>query len=61
MPQGRCRPISDDTMEKIWERYERAKTHGLEREWMQWFVGGILICKLQPVEAAEEACFEWDV
>lgn len=61
MPQGACTPLNDEVMDMVWARFMRARQYGLEHEWLQWFLGGITINNMPIVEAAEDACYEWDI
>jgi hypothetical protein len=40
--------------------YEAACKHGLQLEWLQWFLGGLVEDHLPIREASNAACIEWD-
>lgn len=60
MPQGACTVLDSVTWTKVREVYDDARKHGLEYEWLQFFIGGLVNDKLSPIEAAYEAAIEWD-
>lgn len=60
MPSGGNTPLADIEMDDIWKDYQEAVKNGLQYEWLQWMLGGIVIDKLPPVEASQGACIEWD-
>jgi hypothetical protein len=60
MPCGGNTPLGESDFAFIKECYDDAVRNGLQYEWLQWFVGGLVINKLPVREAANAACIEWD-
>jgi hypothetical protein len=61
MPSGGSTAMPDDAeWEKVIEIYEEAVKHGLQYEWLSFFVGGIVNDKKTPAQAAYDAAIEWD-
>jgi hypothetical protein len=60
MPSGGNTPIDGKTWERVRADYDVAVAHGLQYEWLQWMIGGIVHNKKNPAEASYDACIEWD-
>jgi hypothetical protein len=60
MPSGGNTPLNRDDFAVVWGDYREARKHGLEGEWLQWFIGGLVNDKLPVREASYAACIEWD-
>ena len=61
MPSGGLTPIDDETAKWVYERYTNAtKQYGLGVEIFQYFIGGIQ-AGVEPRDAMDRACIEWDV
>jgi len=60
MPSGGNTPISGDDWEYVKADYKEAVKNGLQYEWLQWFVGGLVNNKIPVREASLAACIEWD-
>lgn len=60
MPSGGSTMYPDDKFDDICKIYDEAVKHDLQYEWLQLFIGGIVIDKKDPFEAADDAAIEWD-
>lgn len=60
MPSGGNTPLSDHIFEEVRRDYDEAVKHGLQYEWLQWFIGGLVNDHLPVEEASYAACIEWD-
>jgi hypothetical protein len=60
MPSGGNTPLNDEDWQVIDEHFRDAKKQGLEREWLQYFIGGLVHDKLPVRQASYNACIEWD-
>lgn len=60
MPSGGNTPLEGADWEVVMNDFRSAEKHGLQYEWLQWFVGGLVIDKLPVREASYAACIEWD-
>jgi len=60
MPSGGSTAYPQDKFNAIREIYDEAVKHGLQYEWLRWFIGGVVIDKKDPFEAADDAATEWD-
>lgn len=61
MPQGAASPLGDEDWKVVEEHFDNAAEHGMESEWLRWFVGGIVNQRMSPRDAAAEATIEWDL
>lgn len=60
MPSGGNIPLKDDDWEYVKGQYEDACKHGLQYEYLQWFIGGLVNNKKNVRDASYSACIEWD-
>jgi len=60
MPSGGSSPLEGDAWEYFCNVYYVAKKNGLEYEFLQWFLGGLVNEKLSIENAATAAAVEWD-
>jgi hypothetical protein len=60
MPSGGNTPLEYEEAKLIWLDYVDAQKHGLEFEWLRWFIGGVVNNKLPINEASKAARIEWD-
>jgi hypothetical protein len=60
MPSGGSTPLGDDDFDMVMQDYKEAVKNGLQYEWLQYFIGGLVNDKLPVREAAYAACIEWD-
>lgn len=60
MPSGGSTSLQGKEWEYVRNTYDDAVKHSLQYEWLQWFVGGIVIDGKSPIEAAHDAAIEWD-
>ncbi len=64
MPSGGSSPISAHIPEAEWDYVSlvlrEAMKNGLEHEWLDFLLGGIIINKKTPIQAADDAAIEWD-
>ena len=60
MPSGGNTPLNEDDWKFVRSQYEDALRHGLQYEWLQWFLGGVIEDKLPVRQASYAACIEWD-
>ncbi len=61
MPSSGNTPLNEADWEYVKSCYKHARNEGLEFEWLQWFLGGLVENKLSIRNAAENACIEWDI
>jgi len=60
MPSGGNTCLNDEDWEFVKADYDAACKNGLQYEWLQWFVGGLVHDKLPVRESSRAACIEWD-
>lgn len=60
MPSGGNTPLQGDDWEYVKAQFMAAQDCGLTYEYLQWFIGGLVIDKLPVREASYAACIEWD-
>lgn len=60
MPSGGNSPLNEEDWAYVMAHYDDAVKHGLQYEWLKWFLGGIVENKLPIREASYAACIEWD-
>jgi hypothetical protein len=60
MPSGGNTPLDEEDWAAVERDYVAARKEGLDREWLRWFIGGLVIDKLPVREASYAACIEWD-
>jgi hypothetical protein len=60
MPSGGSTPIDSNDWDYVRKTYDVAVKHGLQYEWLQWFIGGIVNDEKSIVQAATDAAIEWD-
>lgn len=60
MPSGGNTALNENDWKFVRRDFEQACKHGLQYEWLQWFIGGLVEDKLPVREASYAACVEWD-
>jgi hypothetical protein len=60
MPSGGNTCLNEPDWEFVRANYDAACKHGLQYEYLQWFLGGLVEDKLPIREASNAACIEWD-
>jgi hypothetical protein len=60
MPSGGNTPLSGKDWELIRADFDEAKKNGLQYEWLQFFIGGLVHDNRPVREASYYACVEWD-
>ena len=60
MPSGGNTPLNQGDWEYVEAQYLDSCKHGLQLEWLRWFLGGLVENKLPIREASYAACIEWD-
>jgi hypothetical protein len=60
MPSGGSTPLGGDDWEYVRKVYGQAVFHGLQYEWLEYFIGGIVNDHKGVKEAANDAAIEWD-
>lgn len=60
MPSGGSTPLSGDSWDYVRKTYDEAVKHGLQYEWLEYFIGGIVTDKKEVIDAAHDAAIEWD-
>jgi hypothetical protein len=60
MPSGGNTPLNEADWAFVRNHFADAKKNGLEYEWLQWFLGGLVHDQLPIREASNAACIEWD-
>lgn len=60
MPSGGLNPVDQETARRIYGYAKHAAKLGLLYEWLMFFTGGVRD-GVDPIEAANAACLEWDM
>jgi hypothetical protein len=60
MPSGGNISLNDKDWEYVKKHYDDAVKNGMQYEWLQWFLGGLVEDKLPITVASYNACIEWD-